>query len=166
MDIIKHTINWCKGEIFEGRMILLFGILCLLITFSFWKFGAMPSGKAFIIPLLIVSLLLIGIGISMNFSNQKRMIEYKAAYTADPQQFVKNEIQRTDSFIRWYPAIRYIGATILIIGLLIFMFTVSPLWKSISLCLMVVAIAVFVIDYFSEERAVFYHQQLMRAIKA
>lgn len=166
MDIMKHTINWCKGEIFEGRMILLFGILCLLITFSFWKFGTMPSAKAFIVPLSIVSLLLIGTGISMNFSNQKRITEYKAAYTANPQQHVKTEIQRTESFIKWYPAIRYIGTAILIIGLLIFLFTDSPLWKSISFCLMALAIAVFVIDYFSEERAVFYHQQLMKAINA
>ena len=45
-NMLKHSIEWCKGEIFEGKMILAFGILFLIITLCFWKFGLTVNAKA------------------------------------------------------------------------------------------------------------------------
>lgn len=161
MYFIKHSINWCKGEIFEGRMIFLFGIIFLIITFSFWKYGTTPSAKALIIPIFILSVLSIGTGLSMNFSNQKNIVSFEKAYNENARNFVKKEKERTEAFIKWYPFTRYVGAGLILTGLLLFLFTILPLWKSISLCLIVLAFAVLVIDYFSEERANQYHYQIL-----
>ena len=42
MDFIQYIINWCKGEIFEGKMFALFGVIVLIIAGLYWKFGHFP----------------------------------------------------------------------------------------------------------------------------
>ena len=49
MEFINHTIDWCKGEIFEGRMILLLGIFVLAVSLVYWKFGSTPQAMALLL---------------------------------------------------------------------------------------------------------------------
>ena len=56
MDIINHSINWCKGEIFEGKMSLLFGAIILVVSLAYWKFGSTDAAKAIFFPLLTVAI--------------------------------------------------------------------------------------------------------------
>lgn len=160
MELLKHTIQWCKGEVFEGKMIMLFGILLLLITFSFWKFGFTTNARAMIIPLLVLSLLHIGTGIAMIYSNTNKQIDYKEAYNKEPEQFKQSEIKRTEIFMKIYPLTRYFSIAFIILGFVLFAFIHNPVWKSIGLCVMVLGISIIVIDYFSEERANTYQKAL------
>jgi hypothetical protein len=50
MVFIKHTVNWFKGESFEGGMIILWGLLVLGLATYFWKFGHSSTIRIMIIP--------------------------------------------------------------------------------------------------------------------
>ena len=47
MDFVTHSIAWCRGEIFEGRMFGLFGLVVLMVAVAYWKMAATPSARAF-----------------------------------------------------------------------------------------------------------------------
>ena len=47
MDFVTHSIAWCRGEIFEGRMFGLFGLVVLMVAMAYWKMAATPSARAF-----------------------------------------------------------------------------------------------------------------------
>ena len=142
-------------------MILLFGILFLAITGSFWKFGHTINAKAMIIPLFVISILHIGTGAAMIYNNTKRQDVYSNAFKTSPENFKQSEIQRTEGFIKLYPLTRYFTLAMMIIGFFLFVFLASPTWKSIGLCIMLLGFSVIIIDYFSEERAFQYHNELM-----
>ncbi|MEN2400189.1 hypothetical protein GKZ90_0010395 [Flavobacterium sp. MC2016-06] len=161
MEFIKHTIQWCKGEIFEGKMVLLFGILFLIISLSFWKFGTTPNAKASIIPVLVVALLHIGTGVSMIINNRNRQNQYTVEFNANADNFKKSEIERTENFIKWYPKLRYFSLGLIITGFLLVALITTPMWRSIGLCIMITAFSLIIIDYFSEERAHHYHSILI-----
>jgi len=72
MEFIIHAVSWCKGEIFEGRMFLLFGLAVLGVSFACSKIGTTPSSKAMFAPLLVVALIAIAGGVFMNISNINR----------------------------------------------------------------------------------------------
>lgn len=40
MEFISHTIAWCKGEIFEGRMFFLFGLVVFALSLVYSKAGS------------------------------------------------------------------------------------------------------------------------------
>ena len=70
--MIEHTINWYKGEIFEAKFILAFGVATIAVASLFRYFGSTPNAKALFIPMLVVGLLFIAIGGSMAYLNQKK----------------------------------------------------------------------------------------------
>lgn len=54
MNLIDYTTNWIKGELFEAKLIVAFGILTLIAGFLFWKTGTTPNAKALFIPFIMV----------------------------------------------------------------------------------------------------------------
>ena len=46
MNLVQHSINWVRGEIFEMVLISVAGIALIAAGIAFWKFGATPLAKA------------------------------------------------------------------------------------------------------------------------
>ena len=43
MEFIQHTINWCKGEIFEGSMVALYGAVIVIVSISNFNLLTCPQ---------------------------------------------------------------------------------------------------------------------------
>ncbi|KAA3613736.1 MAG: hypothetical protein DWQ05_15775 [Calditrichaeota bacterium] len=161
MEFIEHSIRWCKGEIFEGRLLALFGLLVLIISILLGKMGSTPFSKAMFIPMVLVALFCLSTGLTMNFSNQKRIVQFQKEYKTDAQNFIASEKNRTDTFIKWYPYTMYILSAIIIAGILFFiLFGPSPMWRAIGLALILLGFSGLFLDHFSEERADVYHKHI------
>ena len=160
MDFLSHSIAWCKGEIFEGRMILLFGILSIIFSLLFWKIGTTPAAKAMIFPILGIGLLFSGAGISMQYSNQQRIQTFTAAYQSDAAGFVQAEKERTETFMTWYPLIRYVVAGMVLLSVGMFLFWSAPLARASAITLLLLGSSILIIDFFSEERAEIYYSHI------
>jgi membrane glycosyltransferase len=165
MDFIEHSIAWCKGEIFEARLILLFGILMVVVAFLFLKTGSTPAATAMFYPLLVVGVLFTAGGATMQYTNPKRIVEFQKAYKEDPKAFIQSEKERTDNFINWYPKTMWIATVVGLAGMALFMFWPVPIGRAIGISLIILMLATFVIDHFSEERAEIYHKHIVEALE-
>ena len=103
MEFIEHATAWCKGEIFESRLILVSGIVILILAFLFYKVGTTPNAKAMFYPLLVIAIIFVVISVTMNYSNANRIAEFQKAYTENPDTFVQAEKDRVENFMTWYP---------------------------------------------------------------
>lgn len=160
MDIFQHTTDWIKGELFEGKLVLLFGILTCVSAVLFYKIGTTPNAKAMLWPLLIAGFMFIGIGGGMLYSNPKRLSEFPKAYKENPKAFIESEKERVEAFTKWYPTTRYVFAALGILGIVLFLFWDKPIGRAIGIALLLMTIATYVVDYFSEERAAIYYKHL------
>ena len=165
MEFIQHTINWCKGEIFEGSVVAIYGAVVVIASIFFKKVGSTPFTKAMFIPLLIVGLISIIVGGSLVINNNKRIVEYQKSYETDPQEFVKSEKVRTDNFIKWYPYTMYITAVVIVIGLGWYLFWGGAWGRAIGLSLVLLGLSVLFLDNFSEERADIYHEEIVKELE-
>lgn len=161
MEVINDTLNWCKGEIFEGKMSLLFGVSILIISLAYFKWGSTPGARAMFLPLLVIAILTISAGIYLVNTNQKRMPRYEIQFKENPQQFLESEKNRTANFIRWYPITQKIFFGIMILGMLFLLLSHAPNIRAIGIALMLLSFYVFVLDHFSEERATFYYSKIV-----
>jgi len=164
MEFINHTLNWCKGEIFEGKMSFLFGIIILLVSLAYWKWGSTPYAKTMVWPLLIVALFAMGAGIYLVTANQKRIVEYQTLFKNNPTEFIENEKQRTEDFITWYPITQKIFFGVMVIGLLCMILSHNRVIRAIGIGLMLLAFYVIVLDHFSEERAETYYTKIIEQL--
>ncbi len=165
MEFIEHTVAWCRGEIFEGRLLALFGAVVVAASLAFWRFGSTPSARAMFVPLLVVGALALAVGLSMSFNNQSRIGTYQSAYAENPAAFVQSERERTEAFIRWYPYTMYTFSVITILGLAVYLWRPTPLGRALGLATLVLGLAVLFLDHFSEERAAVYHSQIVQELE-
>jgi hypothetical protein len=161
MEFIQSTINWCKGEIFEGQMFALFGILVLIIAGLYWRYGHTPFSKAMVIPFLVVGLLCIVGGISLVYNNYQRIDNFQEQFNIDRDNFIKSEALRVEGFMKWYPYTLFTMAGLILLGLILFLFLSSAHWKAIGLGFVLLSFSIIYLDHFSEERAKIYYNEIM-----
>ncbi|NJO92444.1 MAG: hypothetical protein HC831_28350 [Chloroflexia bacterium] len=166
MDFIQHTINWVKGEIFEATLIGLFGLLTIICSLLFWKFGDTPSAKAVIIPFAVVGIIFVVIAISGISTNNKRLPQYTEAFNKDKTEFVISEKKRVVDFQYLYKMTIIIASVCFVLAICAFFFTQNITLRAIAIALVIFGISGLVIDYFSKERADNYYQVIMTEIES
>ena len=164
MEFISNTISWIKGELFEGALILSFGIITLVGGFLFWKTGTTPHSKALFLPLMVTGIIYAGIGSGMLMSNQKRMKEFPQNYEQYGKTFIKMEKKRVEGFQYGYTVSKVVASIFFSCTLLIFWFSKNPTWQGIGIGMAYFALAGLIIDYFSQERADIYYTAILKAL--
>lgn len=164
MNLIDYTTNWIKGELFEARLIVAFGIMSIIAGFLFWKIGTTSNAKALFIPLIVVGAIYSTIGGGMLYSNPKRMIELPQKYGQDKIGFAKSEKKRVDDFQYGYKVSKIVATIFFVLTLIIFWTTKNPTWMGIGIALAYFALAGLVVDYFSQERANIYYSEILKEI--
>ncbi len=164
MEIIQHTHNWVKGETFEGTLILIAGLLMVIGSFLFWKFGTTLNSKYLTYTLLLIGLLF-SIGISIMFySSKDRMDNFEEQYSENPTQFIQHEKERVEDFQSIYIYSAIFSAICFGLTIFAFLFLDSKLFQAITIGLMIIGASLIIIDYFSKERANIYYQHILKEI--
>ena len=164
MTFFKHTMNWFKGESFEGGMILLLGIMLIVLAGYFWKFGHSATIRVMIIPFLVVGLfwgIAGGVGI---FVNKHRVEKYQIEYNKDPFTFIESEKKRVEAFSKWYPYLLAGWSVLILAGLAIFMFWGGNLGRAIGMAVILFAVPGLLVDHTSEYNAHTYYSQIKEAL--
>ncbi|NOU59647.1 hypothetical protein [Marinifilum caeruleilacunae] len=165
MEFVQHSINWAKGETTEAIITAIFGLLIVICSLAFWKFGNTPNGKALIIPLLIVGIIPLFFGISGAISNNNRIEAYQQAWQENPQKFMQDEKLRVERFDQIFKYTYPMAITLSIGGAILFFLLGSPNWKAISLAMMTMGLMAYFIDHFAAERAEIYLKQIKESIE-
>ena len=161
MKLYEHTQNWLAGELFEGTIVLVSGVIILIISIVLWKFGSTPNAKALISPMMFVGLLFIlGIG-GLMVPNQKRMAGFEKAYEENPREFIESEKQRVEDFQVLYKYSVGFAAISFLLTIIAFGFMENRIFQSVCIALMLVSVSLIVIDHFSKERAQIYYRHLV-----
>ena len=165
MDFYQNTQDWLKGELFEGTILLISGIILLIISLILWKFGSTPNAKALIIPIMVVGLLFIlGVGGFM-VSNQKRISNFEKSYQENPKEFIESEKKRVEEFQILYKYSVGFAAISFLLTIIAFGFVENRIFQSICIALMIISVSLIIIDHFSKERAKIYYQHILTEIQ-
>lgn len=156
-------MNWFKGEIFEGAMIILWGVLLIALALFFWKFNHYETARALILPIMVVGLfwsIAGGIGIyTYNIRIDKAQVEYKE----NPEEFIVKEKIRVDGFMGVYKYLIPAWSILMIAGLALFIFWGGNLGRAIGLAAILFAVAGLMVDHTSEQNAKAYHSEIEKA---
>jgi len=164
MNFFDVTSIWIKGEIFEARLIFIFGMSVIILGIASWKFGTTPNAKALVIPLLIIGAVYTALGSGMYFSNHKRMPSYQQVFNRDKQAFVQAEKKRVEQFQYMYVVSKVVATVFFLATLLIFWLSRNQTMQGWGIGLAVFAIAGLLVDYFSQERAGIYYHAILKAL--
>ncbi len=166
MNIIEHTTNWYKGEIFEGEIIGIFGLCIILISIVFWIFGKTAHAQAIVIPLLVVGLLLSTVGGYMAWENSNKIIMLRETKIENYQEFLQSEKQRVEDFQPLYTYTKIGVGIFFVMAIGLFFITENRHWQAIAIAMTIIGASGLIIDYFSKERANIYYQEILKKINS
>lgn len=164
MDFYSHTQHWIKGELFESVVILAFAVMLLIIAVALWKFGTTAGAKALILPLILISAVYLGVGASLQTSNQARLQNFPTQYQQNPTAFIHAEKKRVEDFQYQYKISKAVATVCFAIALVIFWLGLAPVWQGVALGLAFFGLTGLVVDYFSQERSQIYYQAIVSAL--
>ena len=163
MELIQHTENWVKGELIESIATGCVGLILLVATFLFWKYGSTPYARAMILPLLVVGIIPFVAGISGSYTNANRMTVYEQHWQADKKSFIASEKERVKGFDNIFKYTYPMAIIFTIGGALLFFAFGSLTIKSISLALILMGGMAYFIDHFAAQRASVYLAHIEKA---
>ena len=165
MSFYQHTQNWFSGELFEGKIILISGIIITIVSLIIWKFGTTPNAKSLIIPLMVIGLLFsIGI-ISMMINYPKRMEQAEQSYQKNEKEYILAEKKRVEDFQVLYKYSVAFAALSFSLTIIAFGFVENRVFQSICIGLMIVSVSLIIIDHFSKERAGIYYIEIQKQLE-
>lgn len=165
MEIIQHTVTWIKGELFESKMIIVFGITTIILGILFSKIGTTPNAKSLFYPFLLIGTIYAAIGGNMLYSNTKRMNEMPSLSEQNKTEFAQKEKQRVESFQYQYKISKAVATIFFLATIFIFWFTKNSTWQGIGIGLTLFGLVGLIVDYFSEERAGIYYQEILKILQ-
>lgn len=164
MDLIRHSIDWVRGEIFEMTLIAVAGALLAGLGVVFWKVGATPLAKAMLVPLVVIGLLFAAIGVSGYASNLRRIPAFEQAYRQDAPAFAQAEKVRVEGFQYMYKITNVLAPICFALAVALYWLTLNAHARAAGIALVLFGLFGLVIDGFSKERADIYYARVLAAL--
>lgn len=160
MEILKLATEWAKAEIFSTRFFIFFAIGFLMASIGFWQLGKTDLAKAYIIPTLVAGLLLLIIGIGLNYTNIQRVKQFEKDYNIDASAFYQSEIERSEGTLKEYTVVFKVIPILIIIAALLFLFINTPTWRAISITTIAMLIVILLVDGTAQSRIESYYNKM------
>ena len=160
MELLKLATEWAKAEVFSTRFFILFAIVFLIASVTFWQLGKTDLAKAYIIPTLVAGILLLIIGSGLNYTNIQRVKQFKKDFNTDASVFYKSEIERSESTLKEYSVVFKVIPILIIISALLILFVNTPTWRAISITTIAMLIVILLVDGTAHSRIENYHKEL------
>lgn len=87
-----------------------------MASIGFWQLGKTDLVKAYIIPTLVAGILLLMIGVGLNYTNIQRVKQFEKEFNTNTSTFYQSEIERTESTLREYSVVFKVIPILIIIA--------------------------------------------------
>ncbi len=87
-----------------------------MASIGFWQLGKTDLAKAYIIPTLVAGILLLMIGVDLNYTNIQRVKQFEKEFNTNTSTFYQSEIERTESTLREYSVVFKVIPILIIIA--------------------------------------------------
>lgn len=160
MELLKLATEWAKAEVFSTRFFILFSIGFLVASAGFWQFGKTDLAKAYIIPMLVAGILLLIIGIGLNYTNIQRVKQFEKEFNTDASAFYQSEVERTEKTLKEYSVVFKVVPALIIIAALLLLFVSTPSWRAICITTIAMLTIILLVDGAAYARIENYHKEL------
>ena len=108
----------------------------------------------------MAGILLLIIGVGLNYTNIKRIKQFKMDFNNDAKAFYQSEIKRSESTLKEYKVVFKVIPILIIISALLIIFVNTPYWRAISITTITMLIVILFVDGTAHSRIETYFNEL------
>ncbi|TLP75637.1 hypothetical protein [Maribacter sp. ACAM166] len=163
MELIKHTSNWVSGEVFQGKIMLVLGvIICIGALFILRNNNEILKGM--VIPMGLIILILIGYGSMQVIARPKHLDTVSESHTTNPKQALETELIKAMKDDKTYSIVPYIWFVGIAIAAIVFFLSSQYYYKGLGLGLIGLFLTMLILDATLHHRLAVYLKALKQLI--
>lgn len=162
MSLITYTKEWVKGEILQGKVMVVAGLLLILFLFFIFK-NENTVLKGMFIPIALLMVLNLGYGSFVLYSRPKHLEVISKLYQQNKQKAIQKELIKVQADNRNYTIIKPIWAMFIIASTIIFFFIKNEYYKGLALGLIFLFVSFLLIDSLLHHRLKPYLEALIKS---
>lgn len=157
--MLEYTNNWLKGEITQGWVMLIAGILFAIASYYIWK-DAAALVRGMLIPVALVTLICLGYGSNLVWGRPAKVKALTTAYQQNAAATVQEETTRLEKESATYAMTTKGWVAVIVIGLLLYLFLSAAYYKGLGIGLLIFGVTALLTDIFLSQRVANYLDQL------
>ncbi len=145
MELIKYTSEWVKGEIFQGKIMLIIAILFLFASIAILKSNH-EILRGTLIPLGVIILLLLGYGGFQTFGRQSYMTKVTTVYKESPEKTIKQEYDKALKDGKIYKILKIVWTILIVISVIVYFVFSKDYFKGFAIGLIELFLITLIVD--------------------
>lgn len=152
MHFIQHFNNWAKGDLFQAKLMIVWGfIFCLpLIVYSIRTHHVFFKGM--IIPLNLLTFILLSYGSYLLITKGKEVQKVERQYFENQDQTFKKEQVKANENNKSYIVFKTVWGSLLLLSVVLYFLVNSIYMKGLSMGFMILFLSLLITDTFFHER--------------
>jgi hypothetical protein len=162
MSFIPYTKEWVKGEILQGKVMVVAGLLLVLCLFFIFK-NENTVLKGMFMPIALLMVLNLGYGSFVLYSRPKHLEVISKLYQQNRQEAIQKELIKAQADNKNYTTIKPIWAIFIVTSTIIFFFIKNEYYKGLTLGLIFLFVSFLLIDTLLHHRLKPYLEVLIKS---
>ena len=159
MDLIQHTTNWVKGEVFQGKIMLGIGIVFLIAFLMIIK-NQHELLQGMLIPLALMLLIFFSYGGYQILVRPTHIDKVRKIHQENPQKAQKKEYDKAMKDHQIYSVLKKVWAVLIMLLVIAFFFVSSNYLKGLSIGFIGLFLTTLILDSILHYRLLNYLQFL------
>jgi hypothetical protein len=162
MDFIQQIQVWTRGELEQGKWMLVISLLLLPVLFLLLKSGNALS-RGMVIPLSVLFLIIAGYGSYLVISRTKNTEQIENEFRQNAGQTIESQHQKATKDEKDFTLLKSIWGAMVVVSILLYFFT-KEYYRGLSLGLAVMFVGLLITDTFLHYRLNQYRNALQEHI--
>ena len=163
MDLLEYTSDWVRGEVYQGKIMLILGSLLAIVAIFIFRYNN-ELLKGMLIPISVIVLMLIGYG-SMQISvRPKHLDEVSEIFKQDTELAVQNELIKATKDDNSYRVVSLVWLICIVILVILYFFFSDYYYKGLIIGGIGLFLSMLIIDSILHQRLGVYLTALKQLI--
>lgn len=155
MNLLDHTTTWVEGEVLQGKIMIVLGILLLAGCIAIFR-GNSDLLKGMLIPLGLILLVLIGYGGYQIFGRPLHLNKVADLIDQSPKQAIEQEYTKAEKDNSTYTMLKKVWVALIVISALTYLVFSSNFLHGLSIGFIGVFLTTLLVDSILHNRLLTY----------
>jgi hypothetical protein len=163
MELINHTADWVRGEVFQGRIMLALGLLVLILGILILNSDNILL-RGMIIPIGLILLILWAYGGFQNFGRPKHLIMVTEAHAENPKVALEMEYNKAIKDTSTYKILKIVWPIFMVLSIFFYFVVSNQYYKGLSIGLIGLFLVILILDSVLDYRLKIYLEEINKLI--
>jgi len=145
MQLIQYTSEWIKGEVNQGKILIILGVVLLIISFFIFK-NTNEILRGMLIPFGLILLMLFGYGGYQIFSSPNKLTKVTDSYKENAKNTIQKEYEYAQKGDKSYTQLKPIWAFLIVVSVALYFIFSKDYFKGLAMGLMVLFLTTLILD--------------------